>query len=66
MVMYIWWSVAALSVARAALGGEIVRTHNDVNASSGFGVYELSDSYNFTNFFGKFTFFEVRARLCYS
>jgi hypothetical protein len=34
-------------------------TRNDTNSSGASGVYKLSDLYDYTNFFDKFSFVEV-------
>lgn len=61
-MLCIWWLLAALAVASEAHKAGIVRAHNGTNTSSVYGVYKLSDSYNFTNFFDKFYFLAVWAQ----
>lgn len=39
-------------------------TRNDTNSSRVPGVYKLSDLYDYTNFFDKFSFVEVSALNC--
>lgn len=39
-------------------------TRNDTNSSRTPGVYKLSDLYDYTNFFDKFSFVEVSASNC--
>jgi hypothetical protein len=64
----IWWLVATLAVICSAYNSGLTKDLNDLGTrnSSGVnssGVYTLFDSYNYTNFFNKFDFFEVWAQL---
>lgn len=59
----IWWLVATFVVACKTHKSGATRDNNKMETSSTSGVYRLTDSYNSTNFFDKFDFFEVRAQL---
>lgn len=62
----IWWLVATLAVVCSAYNSELTNHLNDLGTRNSSGVYTLFDSYNYTNFFNKFGFFEVRLNFVYS